>query len=275
MTSIINRFFTVFLAVVLLTPVTSLGQELSAKTEESDEALELIAPLAPTPIFVGGSSNITCAQLRDLNIPGLGQMLDAWEFKIDSPPSGVHTFRLDGSDGGTVQNGPANAYMSVTYNRTSSTTVSSWQIDASPVPALDRRVAAVIIKGGNQGKNVYSYNPITTSDVGPFTTPGASQAISHISFCFERSLAPSAATVQVTGRVIADGNAVSRARVNIVDENGQTRSVTTNSFGYYRFDEVEVGQTYIVSVFSKGYQFTPRLVSIHDELSDLDFIATE
>jgi hypothetical protein len=175
-------------------------------------------------------------------------MLDAWEFKIDSPPFGVNTYSLDGSGGGTVQNGPPNANMSVTYNRISNTTISSWQIDASPVLALDRKVSAVIVKGGSAG---------------------------HISFCFERTLAPSAATVSVMGRVIANGQSVPRARVNIVDENGQTRSVVTNSFGYYRFDEVEVGQTYIISVFSKGYQFTSRLISINDELTDLDFTADE
>lgn len=270
-----NKLCAVLLITVLLSPTTSFGQEKSGETDVPDTSPTIIEPLAPPPILVSGSSNVTCAQLRDMNIPGLGHMLDAWEFKIDDPPFGVNTYRLDGSDGGTVQNGPPNANMSVTYDRTSSTTVSSWQVSASPVTALDRRVAAVIIKGGNQGKNVYSYNPITTSDVGPFTTPGARQAISHVSFCFERSLAPSAATVQVSGRVIADGNAVSRARVNIVDENGQTRSVTTNSFGYYRFEEVEVGQTYIISVFSKGYQFTPRLISINDELSDLDFSPQE
>lgn len=275
MTLIYNRLIAAFLMVVVLTPVMSFGQEKSAEAEDSDQTETFMASLAPTPIFVSGSSNITCSQLRDMNVPGLGHMLDAWEFKIDSPPFGVNTYSLDGSGGGTLQNGPPNANMSVTYNRITNTTISSWQIDASPVLALDRKVSAVIVKGGSAGKNVYPYNPLATFDVGPFTTPNATQAISHISFCFERTLAPSAATVSVMGRVIANGQSVPRARVNIVDENGQTRSVVTNSFGYYRFDEVEVGQTYVISVFSKGYQFTSRLISINDELTDLDFTADE
>jgi hypothetical protein len=270
-----NRLIAVVLLVVILTPVMTFGQEIGANAEDSKQTKTFIASLAPTPIFVSGSGNITCSQLRDMNLPGLEHMLDAWEFKIDSPPFGVNTFSLDGSGGGTVENGPPNANMSVTYNRISSTTISSWQIDASPVLALDRKVSAVIVKGGSDGKNVYPYNPLATFDVGPFTTPGATQAISHISFCFERTLAPSAATVSVMGRVIANGQGVPRARVNIVDENGQTRSVVTNSFGYYRFEEVEVGQTYIISVFSKGYRFTSRLISINDDLTDLDFTADE
>lgn len=275
MSFINNKLSAVFLIAVLLSPITSFGQEKNGETDVPDTSPAFNEPFAPTPIHVSGSSNVTCEQLRDMNIPGLGHMLDAWEFKIDNPPFGVNTYRLDGSDGGTVQSGPPNTSMSVTYDRISSTTLGSWQIDVSPASALDRRVAAVIVKGGSQGKNVYPYNPITTSDVGPFSTPGASQAISHVSFCFERSLAPSAATVSVSGRVVDGKQAVSRARVNIVDENGQTRSVVTNSFGYYRFDDVEVGQTYIISIFSKGYQFTPRLISINDELSDLDFSPQE
>lgn len=275
MSFINNKLSAVFLIAVLLSPITSFGQEKNGETDVPDTSPAFNEPFAPTPILVSGSSNVTCEQLRDMNIPGLGHMLDAWEFKIDNPHFGVNTYRLDGSDGGTVQSGPPNTSMSVTYDRISSTTLGSWQIDVSPASALDRRVAAVIVKGGSQGKNVYPYNPITTSDVGPFSTPGASQAISHVSFCFERSLAPSAATVSVSGRVVDGKQAVSRARVNIVDENGQTRSVVTNSFGYYRFDDVEVGQTYIISIFSKGYQFTPRLISINDELSDLDFSPQE
>ncbi|MFN0138957.1 MAG: carboxypeptidase-like regulatory domain-containing protein [Pyrinomonadaceae bacterium] len=270
-----NKLSALFLIAVLLTPVISFAQEKSTEAEDADQTEKFIASLAPTPILVSGSSNITCAQLRDMNLPGLGHMLDAWEFKIDSPPMGVNTFRLDGSDGGTVQNGPGNPNMSVTYNRTSSTTVSSWQIDAAPILALDRRISAVIIKGGNAGKNVYPYIPLASFDTGAFTTPGATQAISHISFCFERTLSPSAARVSVTGRVVANGHGVPRARVNLVDENGQTRSVVTSPFGHYRFDEVEVGQTYIISVFSKGHRFTSRLISINDELTDLDFVADD
>lgn len=274
MRSINNKLSAVFLIGVLSTPATFFGQ-VKMETGDLDQDSTFLAPLAPAPIFVAGASNTTCAELRDMNIAGLGQMLDAWEFKVDSPPFGVNTYRLDGSNGGTLQGGPPNANMSVTYDRVSNTTIGSWQINASSASALDRRVAAVIVKGGSQGKNVYSYNPVTTSDVGPFSTPGARQAISHVSFCFERSLAPSAATVSVSGRVVDGKQAISRARVNIVDENGQTRSVVTNSFGYYHFDDVEVGQTYIISVFSKGYQFTPRLISIQDELTDLDFAPQE
>jgi hypothetical protein len=36
---------------------------------------------------------------------------------------------------------------------------------------------------------------------------------------------------------------------------------------------VEVGQTYIVWVLAKNFQFTPRAVAVNEELLDLDMIA--
>jgi len=45
----------------------------------------------------------------------------------------------------------------------------------------------------------------------------------------------------------------------------------TSSFGYYRFDDVLAGETYIVSVTSKRYSFAPQVVSVFEELTDLDF----
>lgn len=88
--------------------------------------------------------------------------------------------------------------------------------------------------------------------------------------------APTAATVSVSGRVsTADGNAVFRARISLTDSSGVTRTAMANQFGYYRFDDVEVGQTYFVSVTAKRYQFVPRAVFVQDELSDLDFIALQ
>ncbi|MDQ3490846.1 MAG: hypothetical protein M3449_07260 [Acidobacteriota bacterium] len=54
---------------------------------------------------------------------------------------------------------------------------------------------------------------------------------------------------------------------------GSTRTARSSSFGYYRFEDVAAGETYILSVSSKRYSFAPRVVSALDELSDLDFTA--
>src|SRR6185369_11572717 len=87
-------------------------------------------------------------------------------------------------------------------------------------------------------------------------------------------LAPTAANVSVAGRVAdQEGSAVSNAVVTISSGDGTSRSTRTNSFGYFSFDGVTVGETYIVSVRAKAYQFTPRVISVMDEIASLDFVA--
>lgn len=81
-----------------------------------------------------------------------------------------------------------------------------------------------------------------------------------------------AAAVSVSGRVLASKNrGVSRARVLLTDADGYTRSTLTNSFGFYRFNAVEVGQTYIFSVVSKRYQFAPQVITVNQETENLNF----
>jgi len=89
-------------------------------------------------------------------------------------------------------------------------------------------------------------------------------------------LAPTAANAGVSGRVIdTKGNAISRALISLTGANGIPRTVKTNSFGYYRFDNVEVGDSYLLNATAKGYTFAPRIVTVSDEVTDADIIAIE
>ena len=91
-----------------------------------------------------------------------------------------------------------------------------------------------------------------------------------------RSLSPVSANAGISGRVTqANGSAISRARVAITGSNGEPRSAITNSFGFYRFENVEVGQTYILEATRKGYIFSPRVVTVQEEVNDADIIAIE
>jgi hypothetical protein len=83
-----------------------------------------------------------------------------------------------------------------------------------------------------------------------------------------------AAAVSVSGRVMsASGHVVRNARVSIADGLGNTRTVITNTFGYYRFDGVATGSSYTVSVSAKGFTFSPQNVQINDHISGLNFTA--
>jgi len=63
-----------------------------------------------------------------------------------------------------------------------------------------------------------------------------------------------AADVSIGGRVLtADGRGVSKAFITLTDPAGESRSAVTNPFGYYRFENLPVGQAYILTVRSKRY----------------------
>ncbi len=91
---------------------------------------------------------------------------------------------------------------------------------------------------------------------------------------FEFLLRPTAATVSVSGRVLSYGRrGVSGAVVHLTKQNGEIQITRTNSFGYYSFKDIAVGETYIINVYSKRYQFNPQVVSLTEDLNGLNFTA--
>lgn len=83
-----------------------------------------------------------------------------------------------------------------------------------------------------------------------------------------------AANVTVGGRVLtATGRGIARARVLLTAPNGEVKRAVTNSFGNYSFSDVSAGQTYTLTVESKGYQFNPQVVQVNENVADLDFTA--
>ena len=89
---------------------------------------------------------------------------------------------------------------------------------------------------------------------------------------------PSALSVYLSGRVtLAAGNGITNVQVALVEADGTVHVTKTSSFGYYRFDDIEAGQTVVVSLTSKRFTFSPstRVVTINDDLTDLDWVANE
>ena len=85
--------------------------------------------------------------------------------------------------------------------------------------------------------------------------------------------ATTAAGVSVSGRVLTSGGrGLSRATVTISDNrDGQTRVMATGSRGYYRFDDVQAGRGYLISVGSRRFTYTPRFIEVTDNVADFDF----
>lgn len=86
-------------------------------------------------------------------------------------------------------------------------------------------------------------------------------------------LITTAATVTVSGRVTVRKRGVSPAVIYITDQNGNTRTTRTDKLGYYRFPDIEAGQTYIFNVYAKAFQFDTQVVTVSENLEELNFSA--
>jgi len=87
------------------------------------------------------------------------------------------------------------------------------------------------------------------------------------------NLEPTAAGVSISGRVSnTNGSGIYMAWVTVTDSNGNTQTALTNPFGYYRFYEITAGATYVVSVRHKSHTFVPRLITVNEDLTDIDFV---
>lgn len=82
-------------------------------------------------------------------------------------------------------------------------------------------------------------------------------------------LAPSAAEAVVSGKVVSEKwQTISRALVSLTDTHGNIRTAMTNNFGRFQFEGIAVGETYIVNAQAKGFNFSPRVLTIKDSIAD-------
>lgn len=95
---------------------------------------------------------------------------------------------------------------------------------------------------------------------------------------YQNEAGVTAANVSISGRVLtAKGSGIKNIIVTLTDSNGNNLTAKTNSFGHFRFDEIAVGQTYFVSVFSKRFTFEQptQIINVSEELADINFTAQE
>jgi hypothetical protein len=87
-------------------------------------------------------------------------------------------------------------------------------------------------------------------------------------------IAPSAASVSISGRVLTgDQSGLFNASVHLTDQYGNEQVSRTNPFGYYHFADVRAGQTVILTVVSKRFQFAPQVLNLNEEVTEFNFVA--
>ncbi|HEY0459187.1 MAG TPA: carboxypeptidase-like regulatory domain-containing protein [Pyrinomonadaceae bacterium] len=116
----------------------------------------------------------------------------------------------------------------------------------------------------------------TTANV-PLGSVSINLAYGNTVTCTFNNAVVTAANVTAAGRVSdAYGNGIARASVTIQNTtNGETRTVLTNGFGYYRFDGIPAGNLYIISVSHRRYSFdnSSQILQLEDAIENIDFTA--
>jgi hypothetical protein len=87
---------------------------------------------------------------------------------------------------------------------------------------------------------------------------------------------PTAATVSISGRVTStSGRGVFGIVLSLTDSEGYTRTTRTTAFGYYHFEDVMVGESYILSASGKHYTFSQptQVLNVNEETNEVNFIA--
>ena len=121
--------------------------------------------------------------------------------------------------------------------------------------------------------------PLTFTD---YTDPGGNF---HPGFAFNEGEPPAVATngsacvnpTSISGRVVtSDGRGIVNAQVVVTGDSLRDRLVViTGSLGYFSFDGLARGETYVVTVNAIHYTFRSpsRVVSLASNISDTDFVA--
>lgn len=81
------------------------------------------------------------------------------------------------------------------------------------------------------------------------------------------------ANVTVSGRILTNdrgGRGLTNAAVQLIDQSGNSRTIITGRNGYFQFDEVVIGQSYTITIGSKRYTYSPRVIEVNDAINDLE-----
>ena len=157
---------------------------------------------------------------------------------------------------------PINALLNATLNNNGGTTPTHDLLPGSP--AID--------KGSSFGTATDQRGlPRPVDSLNFSNAPGGSGADIG---AFEVQFAPTAAPVTITGRVLAsNGRGLSKVRVSIMNQTGEVRHTVTNSFGYYRFEGVPAGETYVISAKYKRYAVNPQVLLVDRDLNNINLLA--
>ncbi|MEQ1764465.1 MAG: Calx-beta domain-containing protein, partial [Pyrinomonadaceae bacterium] len=131
-------------------------------------------------------------------------------------------------------------------------------------PAFDKGFAFGLLTDQRGGSRTVDL-PVANAPFGDGSDIGA----------FE-SLVPTAASASISGRVRdANGRAIRGVVISVQGMDGLPKIAVTNTFGYYRIDELQVGESFVVTAKARRYEFAAptQFVNLADDLEEIDFRA--
>ena len=145
---------------------------------------------------------------------------------------------------------------------------------SEPGSAVGGAVTLASVFGGSNANGTWSL--YIRDDNGALRSVGADGVVNGgwgIQF-----LAPTAAGVSVSGQVRARQLPIANASVTISGGDlSEPRTVKTNGFGFYSFEDLTAGQIYVVTVAAKRYTFSPPsiVLNVGENVTGADFEAEE
>jgi CSLREA domain-containing protein len=129
-------------------------------------------------------------------------------------------------------------------------------------PAIDAGNDCIVVVGCSgdfyYDQRGYGFHRKTGSavDIGAFEFQGRSSAI-----------------VQIGGKVSKEnGRGLNKAVVTLIDADGATRTTQTDPNGYFRFDEVATGESYVIQAESRQHNYAPQTLFVTETREDVNFV---
>lgn len=143
--------------------------------------------------------------------------------------------------------------------------------------SLGTSVTLYATRGGNELVSIVDasgYNGTLAGTPTSLATAGTNTAFRGVVFAPQ---ATTAAEVSLSGRVLtSEGRGITNARVTITgDSLPEPRVVLTGRRGFYVFEGLNAGDTYIVTVSSRRFIFSvpSRVITLMDNATDFDFVS--
>jgi serine protease AprX len=152
-----------------------------------------------------------------------------------------------------------------------------WSTSGGSANIVDT-VENVFIQSPEAGRWSISVIASELNQDGRLETPGFVDADYALVASGVVPVTPTTPNVTVSGRVISSGGSGrGNALLTMRDVNGVERQTYSNTFGYFYFDEVPVGQTFVLSAYwrKRDFQQVEIIITTKDNIENLEFVTVE